>query len=224
MKILDIPQSGHLGTFISFKNQHGQCRRPYVIPVNPSTPAQIRDRALIREIAGHWRQLTEAQRFAWNLGGPEVKSQGRLGKSGTLSGFQWHMKINKNLAHVGEPRMQVPPGYPHFVDNRLGELCITNANGVIVLRLPVPFAPMRLTLVWATAPASIGRSFPKRFAYLGLLPPAEAGFSDITQSYVNKFGPPPPYTRLFIRTTQMDQGWQDRPKQTTAIVPPPASP
>ena len=45
MKISDIPQSGHLGTFITVKNRFGQFRRRYVAPANPRTPAQQRVRS-----------------------------------------------------------------------------------------------------------------------------------------------------------------------------------
>ena len=44
MKIRDVPQSGHLGTFISYRTRYGQFRRPYVIPKDPQTPAQRRHR------------------------------------------------------------------------------------------------------------------------------------------------------------------------------------
>ena len=55
-EILDVPQSGHLGTYISFKTRHGQSRRRYVIPRNPRSPAQMRIRSRIRNVAGRWRE------------------------------------------------------------------------------------------------------------------------------------------------------------------------
>src|ERR1017187_960656 len=44
MKIIDVPQSGRLGTFVSYKTRYGQFRRPSVIPSDPKTPAQLRHR------------------------------------------------------------------------------------------------------------------------------------------------------------------------------------
>jgi hypothetical protein len=36
---------------------------------------------------------------------------------------------------------------------------------------------------------------------------------------VNKYGKPPAGSRVFIRTCQLINGWQDQPKDTNAIVP-----
>ena len=43
--------------------------------------------------------------------------------------------------------------------------------------------------------------------------------SDITDLYVAMYGPIPARSRIFIRTQQHIDGWDDLPKQTTAIVP-----
>jgi hypothetical protein len=39
MKIIDVPQSGTLGTYVSFQNRFGLFRRRYVVPKDPQTPA-----------------------------------------------------------------------------------------------------------------------------------------------------------------------------------------
>jgi len=49
--------------------------------------------------------------------------------------------------------------------------------------------------------------------------PAVRGLSDITDLYVKAFGKPPVSSRVFIRTRQVIDGWEDDPVQTTAIVP-----
>jgi hypothetical protein len=73
-------------------------------------------------------------------------------------------------------------------------------------------------LVLATRPRSAGVSFAKHFTILGVLSAAEAGYSNITELYVARYGVPPAGTRIFIRTRQMLNGWMDIPKQTTTIV------
>jgi hypothetical protein len=57
------------------------------------------------------------------------------------------------------------------------------------------------------------------FTILGRLPAVKAGYSHITKLYVDRYGAPPPGTRVFIRTRQMSNGWVDFPTQTTAVVP-----
>jgi hypothetical protein len=220
MKIIDVPQSGHLGTFISFKNRFGQFRRRYVVPKDPRTSAQLSVRSRFGRISARWRVLTDAQRAAWTAFSTEVASRGRLGKSGPLTGCQLFVKINTNLAFVGMEPVTDPPDYPRFGANPVGSLTITNVRGAIALKLSVPSAPAQHTLVWGTVPGSAGASFPGRFTFLGLLPAPVAGVSNITELYVAKYGVPPVTKRVFIHTRQQVNGWQDAPKQTTAVVPP----
>jgi hypothetical protein len=219
MKISDIPQSGHLGTFITVKNRFGQFRRRYVAPANPRTPAQQRVRSQFGRMSALWRTLTEAQRAAWIIFAGQNKSRGRLGQSGPLTGLQLFVKINTNLAFLGLPPVLDPPNFPKFDKNPVGDLTISNNDGVIALKLAVPTTPPRYTLVWGTAPGSAGASFPGRFVFLGLLPEPVAGVSDITELYVARYGIPPAGTRVFIQTMQQVNGWQDLPKRVTAVVP-----
>ena len=220
MKIIDVPQSGRLGTFVSYKTRYGQFRRPYVIPSDPKTPAQLRHRRNMGHAAAHWRTLTDIQRAAWIAFAAQLHSRSLLGKSGTLAGFNLYIRINANLADIYEPQVVDPPDYAQFSPNLVGDLGITNTGGVIALKLIVPAVPTRHTLVLATKPLSAGRSFPGRFICLGLLPEPVGGISDITELYKVLYGLPPANARVFIQTVQQINGWKDIPKQTTAVVPP----
>jgi hypothetical protein len=219
MKISDIPQSGHLGTFITVKNRFGQFRRRYVAPANPRTPAQQRVRSQFGRMSALWRTLTEEQRLAWIIFAAQNKSRGRLGQSGPLTGLQLFVKINTNLAFLGLPPVMDPPAFPKFGNNPVGALTITNSGGVIALKLAVASAPRSYLLVSATAPGSVGASFPGRFVFLGLLPEPVAGVSDITELYVARYGIPPAGPRVFIQTVQQVNGWQSLPTRVTAVVP-----
>ncbi len=219
MKIIDVPQSGNLGTFISVKNRFGQFRRRYVVPRDPRTPAQLGVRSRFGRVSSRWRVLTDQQRAAWIAFAAEVFSRSRLGQSGPLTGCQLFVKINTNLAFVGMEQVSDPPACPEFGPNPVGDLSITNTNGVIALKLSVPTALSQQILVWGTMPGSAGVSFPGRFTFLGLLPDPVADSSDITGLYVAKYGVPPVSKRVFIHTRLQLNGWQDNPKRTTAVVP-----
>jgi hypothetical protein len=219
MKIIDIPQSGRLGTFITFKTRYGQVRRPYVIPKNPRTTAQVGVRSRFGRVSALWRTLTEEQRAAWKAAGAQVRSRGRGGASGPLSGFHFFVKINTNLFHLGEPLAVDPPNHALFGANPVAGVAITNAGGVVAVKLSVPAGPAQRILVSATAPTSAGVSFPGRFVCLGELPAREADISDITDLYVARFGVPPANARIFIQTQQQMDGWKDLPKRTSAVVP-----
>jgi hypothetical protein len=141
-----------------------------------------------------------------------VPSEGRLADSGTLTGCQFFVKINTNLATVGEPPVADPPSQSVFSPNPVGDLAIANSCGVIALKLAVPTTPTRHTLVWGTAPGSAGATFSGRFVFLGLLPNPIAGISDIQKLYVGRYGIPPVGTRVLIHTGQQINGRQDTPK------------
>ena len=57
------------------------------------------------------------------------------------------------------------------------------------------------------------------FTILGLLPAASGGASEITDMYAKKYGIPREGSRVFIRTNQEIDGWEDAFKQTSAVVP-----
>ena len=219
MKILDIPQSGKSGNWVSVRTRYGQSRRPLVIPKDPKTPGQLRSRSTLGHVAPRWRGLTDDQRTAWTAGGRKVRSRPRLGQSGPLTGCQFFTMINCNLASIGLKGVVLPTERPGFGANPVGQLVISNNGGEIDLKLAVRGTPVQYTIVLGTAPCSAGISFATHFVILGLLPAPKAGFSNIRKLYVDRFGVPPVGQRVFIRTQQQINGWADLPKQTTAIVP-----
>jgi hypothetical protein len=115
--------------------------------------------------------------------------------------------------------VDAPPARVIFDENPVGPLVATNTGGAIELKLSVPTAPATPVLILATGPCSPGVTFAKHFAIIGVLAAAEAGYSNITDQYVARYGRPQPGMRIFIRTRQVLNGWEDTPKQTTAIFP-----
>jgi hypothetical protein len=221
MRILDIPQSGRCGTFVSVRTRYGQIRRRYAVPRKSPSPAQRRIRSAFGRVVALWRGLTDAQRATWTPAGKNTSSQPCLGQSGSLPGYVLFMKLNATLIYQGLPPALTPTERPRFDASQIGELVVTNTGGAIDLKLSVPSAPTARILVLGTHPRSAGVTFAKHFTVLGVLPPAEAGYSNITDLYVARYGKPSVGTRVFIRTRQLLDGWEDAPKQTAAIVPKP---
>jgi len=219
MRILDIPQTGKLGTTVSVRTRYGQIRRRYAVPGKALSPAQPRIRGTFGRVRFLWRVLTDEQRATWTTPAQDVSSQPCLGQFGRLSGYLLFMKINSTLAYQGLPPVVTPTERPTFDANPVRELVITNTGGVIDLKLSVPTAPASDILVLGTYPRSPGVTFAKHFTILGRLPAPEAGYSTITKLYVDRYGVPPVGMRVFIRTRQVQNGWEDLPRQTTALVP-----
>jgi hypothetical protein len=79
MRILDIPQTGKLGTTVSVRTRYGQIRRRYAVPSKAPSPAQPSIRGTFGRVRFLWRTLTDEQRDAWTIPGQNVSSQPRLG-------------------------------------------------------------------------------------------------------------------------------------------------
>ena len=218
-KKLDVPQSGKVGPTVNVTTRFGQIQRQYVKPRDPKTAAQMNIRSNLGRVAARWRTLTEEQRAAWMLAAEDVHSRPRLGKSAPLKGCQLFIKINCARAAIGLEQFNEPPKVPEFGPNPVGELTITSTRGTLALKLSVPSAPAEHTVVYGAAPCSAGKYFVRQYNILGLLPEPVRGVSDITELYVGRYGVPPVGMRVCIRTQQHVNGWDDLPKQTSAVVP-----
>jgi hypothetical protein len=219
MRTLTVPQSGKKGTTVSVLTRYGQVEREFVVPKDPRTSDQLRIRSNLGRIASRWRYLTPQQRIAWTLAAREVWSEPRLGKSGRLTGCQLFIKINCARAAIGQGQLSDPPPVPVFDENPVGDLSITKTEGNISLKLSVATTPTAHISVYAAAPCSAGITFVRDFAMICRLPDPAGGVSDITERFVARYGLPPPGMQVCIRTQQQINGWEDTPRQTSAIVP-----
>ena len=219
MKILDVPQSGTIGTMVSYKTRYGQFRRRYVVPRDPQTSLQVMRRKAMGRARFLWRTPTDAQRAAWNAAARGARTRPRLNQSGVLTGYLLFVKINCNRAIVGQPLVLDPPDAPQFAPNPVRQLIITNTDGAIALKLRVSGKPAQYVVVLGTKPRSAGVSYVDHFTILDVLPEPVRGLSDITDPYVGKYGVPRVGSRVFIQTFQLINGWENLPQQVSAIVP-----
>jgi hypothetical protein len=96
---------------------------------------------------------------------------------------------------------------------------MSNDNGRLRLTLRVSGPVVEDIMVFGAAPCSAGRRKCRNAAYLGLLPAPVGGESDITKLYVARYGEPEPGKRVFIRTRQQKNGWEDHNQDTCEVVP-----
>jgi hypothetical protein len=212
MKVRRGKFSGKIGDEVYVNSKHGQVVRSRPRRTWHMTMGRARAQQNLVSAVGAWRKITRQQFEAWTA----------AGKKESLSAFALFCKINGVLATAGLPRVMDPPKREKLRPNPVGELEIRNRGGEIRLLLRVCRAPARHTFVlgsrWCRRGIWVRGN---KYAILGLLPKAERGWSDITELYVKKFGKPPVGWRVFIRTRQMVNGWEDDFKETCADVPPP---
>jgi len=186
------------------------------------TPAREQVCALFGGNSRKWAgKLSEEQRNRWTLGGAQVMSHPRLGQKGPLSGQQFWQAISTVRAIVGLPEtLEVPPR-PVFSLSHVGQLVIENGADGVRLYLPVSGELTEDIMVFGQEPCSCGRYKRRNVSYLGLLPPAIGGLSEITRLYKAKFGEPRPGQKVFLVTCQEKDGWKGLDHETSAVVPDP---
>ncbi|MCX6927965.1 MAG: hypothetical protein NT154_32865 [Verrucomicrobia bacterium] len=218
MKELDVPKSGKRANSVSYRTRFGQITRQLVVPHDPRTAVQVSRRAAFGRARFLWGKLDDVQRAAWNDTASGARFRPGLNPSGSLSGYLLFVKINCNLAAIGSPMVSDPPELPLFGANPVGPLIITNIRGEISIKLRVFGKPTQQIIVLGVKPCSQGITYVDHFTILGLAPNSVRGVIDITALYVAKYGVPRPGMRVFIRTMQQINGWQELPKQISAIV------
>jgi hypothetical protein len=219
MKILENPQSGKRGLTVSQNGRNGLVSRALVIPTNPQTEAQMRVREFLANVARKWRMLTQELRDAWTSVAGQYQSKPRLGQSGPLTGCQLFTKINCSLLIIGEAEVAAPPAAPAFPGLPVSGLTITNAAGVITLKLTASDAPGDGTMLWGAKFCSQGINAARGVVYLGLLESPVGGAIDISAAYKGRFGSPTVGSKVFVQVNQNVNGWEDRPRRFWAIVP-----
>ena len=212
MKIRKGRFSGTLGQEVYVASHYGQVvrsrpRRPW-----RPTAGRLAVQHNLGKVVNAWRELTFKQYEAWTA----------AARKENMKTYPFFSKINGALAAAKLPLVMDPPKREKLSPNPVGELEILHRGGVITLRLRVPRAPARHTFVLGSRWCSRGIwTRGNRFAIIGELPAAAVGWSDITDLYVKAFGVPPVGRRVFIRTRQLLNGWEDKFKETWADVPPP---
>ena len=101
------------------RNRAGAYLRTKVTPINPRTSLQNAVRELLTSLSQNWRNLTEAQRDAWNAAVHNFQKTDIFGDMKTPSGINLYTKLNLNLANAGLILIDVPPLPSEVAQNKL---------------------------------------------------------------------------------------------------------
>ena len=180
---------GKLNGTVFSRNSSGAYVRNKVTPVNPNTSFQSNVRADFTTVAQNWRDLTGAQRDAWNQGVVAFSHTDVFGDNVPLSGFNLHQSLNLNLLAVDQVVIVSPP-LPGAVFN-FTSASLTAAFGLG--DLDITFAPAipagTSVLLKATAPLSAGKNFVKsELRQIDVLTTADVSPHAAEVEYIAKFG------------------------------------
>jgi hypothetical protein len=136
-----------------------------------------------------------------------------------MHGCQLLVKLNCAQAAAGLPRILDAPKPAKLGRNPVKRLHVTKRQGQIKLELELDRGIRAHLLVLGSRPCSAGISVRNTFSIIGVLHAPKRGRYDITEFFVKRFGVPPVGTRVFIRTRQLLNGWEDDFKDVHSRVP-----
>jgi hypothetical protein len=219
MKIIDIPQSGKCGLTVNYSGRNGQVRRAWTPGTNNQLPAQMTVRSALSAQAAAFKVMTQADQNVWIAAAAQYQTKTRLGSSGPLTGLQLFVKLNTALTLIGQPALAAPTTRPAFGPLAPQNLVITNAAGLISMKLTCPEDPGTNTVLCVAKPCSTGVRRPPLMVVAGIVPAPVLGSSDIMALYTSKYGNPPVGSQVFVSCFQITDGWESLRTTFSALVP-----
>lgn len=204
--MMAVDMRNKLGGQVFSKNRGGAYIRTKVTPANAQTSFQTAVRAILTFFAQSFRTLTAAQILAWNNAVSDFTGTDIFGDVRTPSGINLYIRLNANLAKVGEPAISDPP-LPTNVGQLTGITVAASAGGGTVsigADQATVGAGLRM-YVEATSPQSAGKSFVKsEYRSIGFTAVNAALPSAQGANYVAKFGAMVQGQKLFVRVQTVD--------------------
>jgi hypothetical protein len=217
MKFLGNPQSGSQAGTTSSRNRFGQYQRNRATPVQPRTPAQLNQRALMATNAAAWRGLTDAQRAGWLSLGAMISRTDSLGQSYTLNGFMAYCSVNNNKVAAGDAAVSDAPAIVTPPDLLTLTLTLTAASVSAAFTATPLGAGVRL-FAYVSPQASAGRKFNGDYRLLSVSAAALASPMVLTTAYTAKFGVPVVGNRIFFSFVTYKGGFQGSPFNVAQVV------
>lgn len=207
------------GTVFS-KNRGGAYVRTKVTPSNPQTSFQQLVRQRLAALSAQFRSLSAAQILAWNNAVQDFQTTNVFGDTVSPSGQQLYVKLNSNLANVGEPPISVPPAPIGLPVMEMSIASLTDS----AFTLSLSAIPTTMYyVIEATAPVSAGRNFLKNeYRQISVVTGTGSAIpaSNIFAAYSAKFGAPVSSQRVGVRVKVItgDTGQSGIPVSANDIV------
>lgn len=217
MKYLGDPSSGSQAGTTASRNRFGQYKRTRAIPVNPSTPQQLVQRARMSTNAAGWRALTDAQRAGWESLGAGISRTDALGQAYTLNGFMAYCSVNNNNLDAGNaivstaPAIVTPPAI-------LTAVITLTAAAMSIAYTATPLAAGIRLMTFASPQKSAGRSFNGDYRLVATSAAAAASPADVFAAYVARLGTPVVGNRIFFQLQTYQAGFKSAPFAVSQVV------
>jgi hypothetical protein len=216
---LVVAGSGKIGGQVASRNRAGAYLRTKSIPVNPQTASQSAVRSRLASISQSWRDLTAAQRAAWNGSVSNFQKTDVFGDLRNPTGFNLYQRLNNNLAATTGSAITTPPVPTEVLSVTLSSITSTASDALgLVLSGSVPAGTSMK--IFATPPVSAGVSFVKsEYRLIGVSSTGAASPIDLHGAYTTKFGASIVGQKIFARVTFVDNAsGLETPPQSASVI------
>lgn len=198
--VAGVDLRGKLNGSVFSKNKGGAYVRTKVTPVNPQTTSQQNARNRLSTNSQAWRDLTETQRQSWIDAAPNFPYTDIYGNSKQLSGFQLYVKLNTNLALIGEAAITDAPSPVAIPQLELDSVTADDSANTVIIAGTTPVPADFAMVVMATPNVTPGRTFVKNlFRFISAEPAAATSPFDVSAEYTPIFGDPVTGNKIFVK-------------------------
>ena len=178
-----------IGGHVISKNRAGSYMRTKVTPTNPQTVAQLGVRSRFAGLSSAWKDLTDAQRLAWNSAVAAFAKTDIFGDLKNPSGFNLHQALNNNLLNIGETAITTPAASEAVGAFASSSFTIANTVQAMSLAFAAVTDDNHKTIVMATPAISPGRyNINNQYRQIAVLAAEQASAYDALAEYQAVFG------------------------------------
>ena len=212
---------GKLGGHVFTKSRNGSTVRTKTIPSNPQTTAQQAARSRLASFSAKWRDLTVAQRDAWNAAVPQWSKTNVFGDQYNPSGKNLYVSLNINLLIVGGAPIDEPPLPTEVTAPGINNLVLDGSTPLVSFDFANPRPFEQALEVEATPSISPGITYARnKFRFIVSAPQNTTPTVDLTAEYIAKFGAVTVGQQIIIKVTPIVVGTGQRgvPETLSGIV------
>lgn len=219
--IAGVDMRNKLNGSVFSKNRGGAYVRTKVTPVNPQTTAQQNVRNRLSTNSQAWRGLTEEQRQGWIDGAVNFPITDIYGNTKILSGLQLYVRLNNNLAMIGEAAISDCPLPVAIPQLELTSVTADDSANTVIVAGTTPVPADFAMVVYGTPNVTPGKSFVKNlFRFVSAIAAAATSPFDISAAYTALFGDPVEGNKIFVKAFYVSTitGQAGIPVQVQTIV------
>jgi hypothetical protein len=180
---------GKGGGHVYARNAYGDYWRHKTIPTNPRTLAQGTVRAFLANASQQWRQLSQAERDAWDEATASFIRTNVFGLPQKLTGFNLYMSLARNAQEIGIPILTAPPNPITGFQIEDADINVDFGTTTMQLTFSPAIPGTSKVILYATPPMSAGRkNLSNMFRKIAVLDSTDTSPYDFKNDYLAKFG------------------------------------